>query len=323
MENTLQASPLARTVRRSRPAFAAVAAAALLLTGCLSTAPKLGENKGTVSGAAGGETAENANSQLEKCEESLGTIAVQEDTNAPWYFQLRDRQLGSTVPVIRLMIQQSNCFVVVERGAGMNNMMAERNLEKSGEMRGGSNFGGGQMVSADYTLRPEIQFSGKTGGGGGFLGGGALGLIGAVAGQMGKNEASTTLLLIDNRSGVQISASEGTGSNYDFGLFGAAFTGGLGAGAGGYSKTPQGKVIVSAFADSYNQMVKSLRSYKAQTVKGGLGTGGRLGVDGGTTPASKELAAPAATVPAAAVKPATTTAPAKKPAVKKPVTPPK
>lgn len=321
MENTLQSS-VGRPLSRGLPALAV--ATALLLTGCLSTAPKLGENKGTVSGAAGGETAENANSQLEKCEESLGTIAVQEDTNAPWYFQLRERQLGSTVPVIRLMIQQSNCFVVVERGAGMNNMMAERNLEKSGEMRGGSNFGGGQMVSADYTLRPEIQFSGKTGGGGGFLGGGALGLIGAVAGQMGKNEASTTLLLIDNRSGVQISASEGTGSNYDFGLFGAAFTGGLGGGGGGYSKTPQGKVIVSAFADSYNQMVKSLRSYKAQTVKGGLGTGGRLGVDGGTTPASKELAAPAPAtkVPAAAVKPVTTT-PVKKPAVKKPVTPTK
>jgi hypothetical protein len=48
-------------------------------------------------------------------------------------------------------------------------------------------------------------------------------------------------------------------------------------------------VITAAFADSFNQMVRSLRNYKAQTVKGGLGTGGRLGVDGGSTPASKEL----------------------------------
>jgi hypothetical protein len=31
-----------------------------------------------------------------------------------------------------------------------------------------------------------------------------------------------------------------------------------------------------AFLDSYNQMVKSLRNYQAQSVEGGLGTGGTL-----------------------------------------------
>jgi hypothetical protein len=249
--------------------------------------PTMGDNKGTVSGAAGGGTAENNNSQLEKCSESLGTLAVQEDTTAPWYYQLRQHQLGSTIPVLRLMVQQSNCFVIVERGGAMNNMMKERSLEQSGEVRANSNFGKGQMVAADYTMSPAIQFSGKTGGGGGFLGGGGLGLLGAVAGNVSRNEASTTLLLIDNRSGVQISAAEGTAKNFDFGMFGAAFTGGLVGGGGGYANTPQGKVVVAAFADSFNQMVKSLRNYKAQTVKGGLGTGGRLGVDGGTTPASQ------------------------------------
>ena len=55
------------------------------------------------------------------------------------------------------------------------------------------------------------------------------------------------------------------------------------------SSTPQGKVIVTAFADSYNQMVKALRNYKAQTVRGGLGAGGTLGVSGGSTPASKAV----------------------------------
>lgn len=289
-----------------------------LMAGCVATAPKMGENKGTVTGAAGGATTDNANSALEKCDATLGTMALQEETSAPWFMQLREYQLGSTLPVIRLMIQQSNCFVIVERGRAMGNMMQERNLQQSGEMRGGSNFGQGQMVAADYTLSPSIQFSGKTGGAAAGLvsGFGALGAVaGAVAGSMSKNEASTTLLLIDNRSGVQISAAEGTAGNMDFGFFGAAFTGGLAGGGGGYANTPQGKVIVAAFADSYNQMVKSLRNYKAQTVKGGLGTGGRLGVDGGSTPASREVAAPA---PAAAPKPAAT--PAKKAPAKKPVT---
>lgn len=262
------------------------AAVLLALGGCLATAPTMGDNKGVVSGSASGGSAEGSNTQLEKCTETLGTLAVVENQQAPWYYELRSHRLGSTVPVLRLMIQQSNCFVIVERGAAMRNMMQEREFARSDEARAGSNFGKGQMVAADYTMSPEIQFSGKTGGGrvGSFL----PGIVGAVAGSVSQNEAATTLLLIDNRSGVQISASEGTAKNFDFGVFGAAWAG-LGAAGGGYSNTPQGKVVVAAFADSYNQMVRSLRNYKAQTVKGGLGTGGRLGVQGGQTPASQEI----------------------------------
>lgn len=269
--------------------LALAASLAVLLSGCGSTAPSMGGNKGVVFGSASGGTTEGNNGQLEKCAETLGTVALDEDSSAPWYYELRRNSLGSTLPVLRLMIQQSNCFVVVERGKSMNNVMRERQLESSGEMRQGSNFQKGQMVAADYTMSPAIQFSGRTGGAGAGLLTGKLGLLGAVAGNVKRNEASTTLLLIDNRSGVQIAAAEGTAGNFDFGLFGAGFVSGLAGGGGGYSNTPQGKVVVAAFADSFNQMVKSLRNYKAQTVKGGLGTGGRLGVDGGSTPASKEL----------------------------------
>ena len=38
-----------------------------------------------------------------------------------------------------------------------------------------------------------------------------------------------------------------------------------------------------------NNLVRSVKNYKAQEVKGGLGTGGRLGVQGGSTPASKGI----------------------------------
>lgn len=283
------------------------AAIALALAGCSGTMPTMGGSKGTVTGAAGGAAAEGQNTQLTRCDETLGTLAVEEDQAAPWYVQLRHYNLGSTVPVLRLMIQQSNCFVIVERSAaGMHLMQQERALQQSGEMRGGSNMGPGQMVAADYTMRPSIQFAQKgTGGVGGALGGlGFLGAaVGAVAGGLKSNEAATTLLLIDNRSGVQISAAEGSAKNYDFNVAGGLFGGGLGAGAGAYSNTPEGKIITAAFADSFNQMVGALKNYRAQTVRGGLGTGGRLGVQGGTTEASKEVdrapqPAPAAKPPA-------------------------
>lgn len=263
---------------------------ALLLMGCDATMPKMGGGGTVATGAAGGATSEGANSQMEHCDASMGTLSVVEDQNAEWYRQLAGYQLGSTVPVLRMLIQQSNCFVVVERGAAMNNMMAERALDKTGEMRKGSHFQKGQIAAADFTMSPTINFSAK-GTEGGRIGAGVGGWLGAVVGSVGvkSNEASTTLLLIDNRSGVQLSAAEGSAKNTDISVLGGAFSSGMAAGGGGYSNTPQGKIIVAAFADSYNQMVKAVRNYEAQTVKGGLGTGGTLGVQGGQTQSSKDL----------------------------------
>ena len=292
-------------------------AALAALSGCLATTPGQpvagGGGKTEVRGAAGGATAENANSSLERCDASLGTIGVVEDQNAAWYHTLRSHKLGSTIPVLRMMIQQSNCFVVVERGAAMRNMNAERNLERSGEMRGGSNFGAGQMVAADFTMNPEITFSQNTGGMGGGIAGlsRSLGVFSAVAGSLKTNEASTTLTMIDNRSGVQLAAAEGSAKNTDFNVFGSSFGWAGGAAAGGYSSTPEGKIIIAAFSDSYNQLVRAVRNYKAQTVKGGLGTGGTLGVQGGSTAASQEVDA-ATRAPATSARP-----PAKAPVVKK------
>lgn len=263
-----------------------------LLAGCEATMPTIGSPQASTvaTGSAGGATATNANSQLEHCSETMGTMAVDENQGDPWYSWFRQNyQLESTVPIIRLMIQQSNCFVIVERGKVFNNMMQERALADSGEVRAGSNFGKGQMVSADYTMSPSVTISQQDTGGLGALVGAFSAVGGAVAGGMKFNDAATVLTLIDNRSGVQLAAAQGSSRNTDFAGVGALF-GGFGGGAGGaYTKTPQGKVLVAAFMDSYNQLVQSVRTYQAQTVKGGLGTGGRLGVDGGTTPASKEL----------------------------------
>ena len=274
-----------KKVSRINGAIVILMAMMVILVGCNATAPKMGGASGqTVTGAAGGSSSEGANNALERCDQTMGTLAMVEDQAAPWWgdYMRRYPRLGSTVPVLRMMVQQSNCFVVVERGRAMNNMMQERELMQSGEMRSGSNFGKGQMVAADYTMNPSIQFAAKgTGGLGGAIGGlfGSGGKIfGNLAGGLKSNEAATTLLLIDNRSGVQISSSVGSAKNFDFNLFGGLYGGGMGGGAGGFTNTPEGKVITAAFADSYNQMTRALRNYKAQKVKGGLGKGGTLEV---------------------------------------------
>ncbi|WP_363324864.1 CsgG/HfaB family protein [Eleftheria terrae] len=265
---------------------AMVVGVALVLGGCMATAPTMGDTraKTAATGAAAGSTAENANPDMERCTESLGTVALVEDQGSSWYADLRSHKLQSTIPVLRMLVQQSNCFVVVERGVAMRNMRQERGLEESGELRKNSNFGKGQMVAADYTMSPSVTFSEKdTGGLRGLVGGRVGSVISAVGGSMKFNDASTMLTLIDNRSGVQLAAAEGSSSNIDFGVLAGAYKGAA-VGVGAYGNTPQGKVVVAAFADSYNQMVRAVRNYKAQEVRGGLGTGGRLGVQGGSTP---------------------------------------
>jgi curli biogenesis system outer membrane secretion channel CsgG len=281
-----------------------------LLSACAATDMKMGapEAKTAATGAAGGAEATGANAALEKCDSPLGTVSLVENQAASWYTVLTHQyRLPPTASLLRLMVQQSNCFIVVERGAaGMAAMQRERALMQGGEMRQGSQMGGGQMVAADYAMAPEVIFNeGNTGGAAAGLGRAIGGLGGAMIGLAGSvktREASTMLTLVDNRSGVQVSASEGSASKRDWtaglgGLFGSG-----GGALGGYTNTPQGKVIAAAFMDSYNNMVKSLRNYKAQSVRGqGLGGGGRLGVDGGAGPSQTSApgVAPATAQPTA------------------------
>jgi len=264
--------------------FAVTASCAVIgaLAACSSMDMGNSSAKTVATGSAGGANSQGANNKLEHCKAPLGTIAVTEDTDAPWYETLTGQyHLGSTTPVLKLMIQQSNCFVVVDRGRAMSSMMRERELQRSGEMRSGSHFGKGQMVSADYSLAPSITFSNSKAGGAGATLGGLFGSVGAMlGGSVSAKEASTMLTLDDNRSGVQLAASEGSAKSWDLGGLGGLLGSGFGGVGGGYSNTAEGKVIVAAFMDSYNGVVRGVRNYRAQHVKGGLGTGGNLGVQG-------------------------------------------
>jgi curli biogenesis system outer membrane secretion channel CsgG len=253
-------------------------AGGVLLCGCAGPIA-MGDHgaKTAATGAAGGAAAQGANQQLERCDKTLGTLTIVEDANQPWLLTLtQEYRMQSTIPLLRLIIQQSNCFVVVERGRAFQNMQAERALMNSGELRQTSKVGKGQMVAADYTVTPSVSFSARGTSGGGAVAGGWLGAVGSlVAGSVKSNEASTMLLLTDNRSGIQLSAAEGSARNWDWGALGALW-GGAGAGGSAYSNTPQGKVLTAAFMDAYNQMVRALRAYQAQSVEGGLGNGGKL-----------------------------------------------
>ncbi len=263
----------------------------LVLVSCVSMPVKTGtsDSKSPATGSAAGAYSEGTNTSLERCDTPLGTLALYEDRYTPWYRSLSRYGIQSTEPALRLFAQQSGCFVVVERGKAFRNVQEERQLEASGELRQGSNFGKGQMVSADYTMTPTLIYSDSdTGGIGGAIGGLLGGGLGAaIGGGIKIRSAQSILTLVDNRSTVQVAVAEGSSRGMDLGAISGLFGSGAGGVLGAYTKTPEGKVIVGAMLDSYNNMIKAARYYQPQAASGpkGHGTGGKLQVDDtGTKP---------------------------------------
>ena len=248
-----------------RRATLSISCAVLFLAAPLNAAAQaLGKGGSMVQGSAGpGGNSQNATSQLERCDVPLGTLAVVEPQSQVMA-GLQRYGLGSPTGIIRILIQQSNCFQIVERGAAMQNLMQERGLAAGGELQSGANIGKGQLVAADFVVNPSVVFSENNAGGvgAGVLGafGGRLGLIGAIAGGLKFKQAQTTMLLVDARSGVQVAAAEGSAEKTDFSLGGALFGGSGGAGTGGYSNTNEGKVIAASFVDNWNNIVRTIRN---------------------------------------------------------------
>jgi curli biogenesis system outer membrane secretion channel CsgG len=195
---------------------------------------------------------------VQKCVKPLATMAVVEPQNVTVQ-SLSRYGLGSPTSLIRMMIQKSNCFTVVERGAGLVNMQQERQLARSGDLQQGSNVGGGQMVSADLLLTPNVIFEGNTGGAGGALGSVFRGPVGAVLGGLKFKQAQTSMLVGDMRTGVQVASAEGQARKTDFSLAALGFGGGMLTAMGGYTNTPEGKVIAASFLDNYNKIVIAVR----------------------------------------------------------------
>ncbi|MGD9950089.1 MAG: hypothetical protein AB7U29_16675 [Desulfobulbus sp.] len=250
------------------------------MTGCVTAG-----NGGTaISGSAGGGTSVDASSSLEHCRETLGTLAIDDGRAAAWYGDFgRATNVTSIEPLLRLAVQQSNCFIITSIGNQRTDSRLNRITDiqrNSGEYRAGSKQQKGQRVAADYYMEPQIIINNSSlGNVAGSIGGLFNHTIGGLAGSMNMKNSVVTLSLFDVRAAIQIAASEGSSTATNFGAAMAAFGGGVGGGLGGMSQTPEGKATVAAFLDAYNGMVRALRNYKAQDVRGGLGRGGTLKVN--------------------------------------------
>ena len=222
---------------------------------------------------------------LEHCDKPMGAMAVVEPQieNARL---LRRYNLQSPVGLIRMMIQQSNCFIVVERGRACRTCDAgARRCRLAVRLRAGLEHGrrpdGGGRLHPDAAAwsSPRATRAASAAAVGGSLGRRAA----AVAGGLKFKEAQTSMLVADSRSSVQVAAAEGSTRKADLRLGAGLFGGGVGAAGGGYGNTNEGKIIAAAFMDNYNQIVGVVRN--DPNLQRNVGTLAQEAAGGGTTKA--------------------------------------
>ncbi|WP_133478568.1 CsgG/HfaB family protein [Cognatilysobacter segetis] len=210
------------------------------------------------------ETRQQQAAQIPTCARPLGTLSVLEpEAGTNWW---SGQQLPAPSKLIKLFVSRSRCFTLVDRGAGMDAAMRERELASGGELRGRSNIGKGQIKAADYVMVPDLVAANSNASGnnvGGLLGGLVGGRAGAVIGGLNfkSKTANVVLTVTDVRSSEQVAMAEGNAKKTDIGwgasagLFGGSV---LGANAGGYANTEIGQVITLAYLKAYTDIVAQL-----------------------------------------------------------------
>ncbi len=138
--------------RMSRPT-ALVAGTALMA--CLASAPASAALKDMFKkqGTAQEQRKEGV-AQIPTCSKPIGTISVIEPEDAVnWW---TGQQLPAPSKLIKVFVNKSRCFTLVDRGAGMAAAQYERGLASSGDLRAKSNLGKGQIKAADYVMVPDL-----------------------------------------------------------------------------------------------------------------------------------------------------------------------
>ncbi len=211
-----------------------------------------------------------------RCDAPVATLALAENPNG--YVMGSGYQLpASPVPLIKLLAQQSGCFRVVDRGAGLRGTVQEQDLKNAGVLRENSTVRKGRGYEAQYTLTPSLTFS-EQDAGRGLAGVVAMipvlrdiaGLVGMVE-QVKFKEAQTALLLSDNETTEQVAAATGAARTTDLGV-GGMVLGRLGAAGAGWSNTNEGKVIAAAFLDAHNQLVHQVRALQTKDLPPSVAT---------------------------------------------------
>jgi hypothetical protein len=268
-----------RPVARVALACTLAAAASMLVAGCGKKKTELGEGGSVVTGSAGPAGARNASHELVRCDAPVATMALVENPNG-YAIQGGYNLPSSPLPLVRLIAQQSGCFRVVDRSAGLHATVQEQELQDRGIIRKNSTVHKGNGYEAQYTITPSLTFSEQNAG---HEVGGILGMIpvlnkfAGLADNVKLKEAQVALLLTDNETTEQVAAATGSVRVTDLGMAGLMLGRAGGAAGAGWSNTNEGKVIAAAFLDAHNQLVTQLRMLQAKELPPPIPTKTRAG----------------------------------------------
>ena len=199
-----------------------------------------------------------------RCARKLGTLSVVDGDDASTWTQY---QLAGPQKLLKVLVQRSGCFNLVDRGSGLQAAQRERDIGGGLGLQRGSNVGTGQIKAADYVMVAELQAANRNSGGsaigagiGGLVGGRFGGLVGGIGSK--KMEANAVLSITNVRTTETIATTDGYAAknSLTFGAGGGAgfLGGGLGAVGGGYDNTDIGRIVTLAYIQAYSKLVTEL-----------------------------------------------------------------
>ncbi|MBB5019998.1 curli biogenesis system outer membrane secretion channel CsgG [Chitinivorax tropicus] len=241
-----------------------------LISACDKPAIETGNAGGLVTGAAGQKGSSGETRRIEKCAQPIATIGVMENPNGYTYTASRGNIPESPLPLVRMMLQQSGCFRVVDRSQGLKGTRQELDLKDEGLTRDNTTVNPRKHVlEAQYIMTPTLVFSEKNAGG---SVGGVLAQIPVLAKFAGAaehvkfKEAQVVLSLTDTQTTEQVVIAEGSARATDLGAGGLMIGAAGGAGGAGWNHTNEGKVISAAFLDAVNKMIPHVRDLQAKSL---------------------------------------------------------
>ena len=197
------------------------------------------------------------------CARKLGTVSIMDGDDPSGWTQF---SLAPPQKLLKVIVQRSGCFNLVDRGSGLDAAQRERDIGNSLGLQRRSNVGQNQIKAADYVLVAEVQGansnaqgSGVMGGIGGLLGGPVGGLLGGIRSK--KLEANTVLSVTNVRTTETIATTEGYAAKNDIGFgAGGGIFGAIGGGVvgGGYDNTDIGRIVTLSFLDAYSKLVTEM-----------------------------------------------------------------
>ena len=236
----------------------ALTVSALLAMPTEATAQRLSKPSGTQ------QLQQATMNDVPRCARKLGTVSVMDGDDPSGWTQF---QLSGPQKLLKVLVQRSGCFNLVDRGSGLSAAQRERDISGDLGMQRGSNVGQGQIKAADYVLVAEVQAADRDSGGsaigaaaGGLIGHGFGGVLGGISTR--KMEANTVLSLTNVRTTETIAVQDGYAAKNSLSFGGGAGVGFFGAGAalvgGGYDSTDIGRIVTLAFIQAYAKLVTDL-----------------------------------------------------------------